>query len=104
METIIVFVKNYFLFLLVLYLISYLAPQESYRKYYRFFVSALMIAVLMKPVLGLLQKDVRAETRWQLYSVTDMLAQNEYKEKGEDVFAWFLEREGVDYEATERQE
>ena len=33
METIIVFVKNYFLFLLVLYLISYLAPQESYRKY-----------------------------------------------------------------------
>jgi hypothetical protein len=33
-----------------------------------------------------------------------MLAQNEYKEKGEDVFAWFLEREGVDYEATERQE
>ena len=100
METIIVFVKNYFLFLLVLYLISYLAPQESYRKYYRFFVSALMIAVLMKPVLGFLQKDVRAETRRQLY----MLAQNEYKEKGEDVFAWFLEREGVDYEATERQE
>ena len=97
METIIVFVKNYFLFLLVLYLISY-------RKYYRFFVSALMIAVLMKPVLGFLQKDVRAETRRQLYSVTDMLAQNEYKEKGEDVFAWFLEREGVDYEATERQE
>ncbi len=104
METIIVFVKNYFLFLLVLYLISYLAPQENYRKYYRFFVSALMIAVLMKPVLGFLQKDVRAETRRQLYSVADMLAQNEYKEKGEDVFAWFLEREGVDYEATEQQE
>ena len=99
METIIVFVKNYFLFLLVLYLISYLAPQESYRKYYRFFVCE-----LMKPVLGFLQKDVRAETRRQLYSVADMLAQNEYKEKGEDVFAWFLEREGVDYEATERQE
>ena len=63
-----------------------------------------MIAVQMKTVLGFLNKDVRAETRRQLYSVTDMLAQNEYKEKGEDVFAWFLEREGVDYEATERQE
>ena len=59
MDTILEFVRNYFIFLLVLYLISYLAPQESYRRYFHFFISVLMVAVLMKPVLGFLQKDVR---------------------------------------------
>lgn len=104
MNTVVEFVKNYFAFLLVLYLFSYLAPQESYRKYFRFFVSALMIAVLMKPVLGIMQKDVRDEAMLQLDSIAEQLEENQYEGKGEDVFEWFLEREGVDYKAFENKE
>ena len=85
-------------------LFSYLAPQESYRKYFRFFVSALMIAVLMKPVLGIMQKDVRDEAMLQLDSIAEQLEENQYEGKGEDVFEWFLEREGVDYKAFENKE
>ena len=79
MNTVVEFVKNYFVFLLVLYLFSYLAPQESYRKYFRFFVSALMIAVLMKPVLGIMQKDVRDEAMLQLDSIAEQLEENQYE-------------------------
>ena len=82
MNTVVEFVKNYFVFLLVLYLFSYLAPQESYRKYFRFFVSALMIAVLMKPVLGIMQKDVRDEAMLQLDSIAEQLEENQYEGKG----------------------
>lgn len=104
MNTIVEFVKNYFMFLLVLYLFSYLAPQENYRKYFRFFVSALMIAVLIKPVLGFLHKDVEAEFRTQLESISSQLQENQYERKGEDVFEWFWEHEGVDPGTFENKE
>lgn len=104
MNTIVEFVKNYFIFLLVLYLFSYLAPKENYRKYFRFFVSALMIAVLMKPVLGFLQKDAKDAAKAQLDTIGSRLEEHKYEEKGEDVFEWFWEREGVDYKAFESEE
>ena len=101
MDTILDLVRNYFIFLLVLYLISYLAPQESYRRYFHFFISVLMVAVLMKPVLGFLQKDVRDEARQQLDAIEEQWKQNQYEGKGEDVFEWFCKREGVDYKAID---
>lgn len=103
MNVIVEFVKNYFVFLLVLYLFSYLTPKESYQKYFRFFVSALMVAVLLKPVLGFLNRDVQKDARQQLEIITDELESNRYEGKGEDVFEWFFEREGVDYKAVENK-
>lgn len=104
MNMIVEFVKNYFIFLFVLYLFSYLAPQESYRKYFRFFVSALMIAVLMKPVLVIFQGEVRDTAKAQFDSISSQLEENKYEGKGEDVFEWFLEHEGVDYKAFKNKE
>lgn len=104
MNTILEFVKNYFIFLLVLYLFTYLAPQENYRKYFRFFVSALMIAVLLQPVLHLLNQDGQAQTKEQLDTIWSQLENNQYEGKGEDVFEWFWEREGVDWEEIKNQE
>ena len=104
MNTIVEFVKNYFIFLLVLYLFSYLAPQESYRKYFRFFVSALMIAVLMKPMLGFLGTDAREQMRGQLDAVIEQMQQQTYEGKGEDIFAWFWQHEGLDDKAFQDEE
>lgn len=104
MNTIIDFVKNYFVFLLVLYLFSHLAPQENDRKYFRFFVSALMIAVLLKPVLGMFEQDARKQTREQLDEICRQLDTNQYAGKGEDVFEWFWEREGLDTEAIKNKQ
>lgn len=104
MDTIVEFVKNYFIFLLVLYLFSYLAPQESYRKYFRFFVSALMIAVLMKPVLGLLGTDARYEMQNRLDEIMEQMQQQTYEGKEEDIFAWFWQHEGLDDKAFQDKE
>ena len=44
------FVKNYFLLMLILFLLSYLAPKEEYRKYFDYFISILVIAILIQPL------------------------------------------------------
>lgn len=104
MDTIVEFVKNYFIFLLVLYLFSYLAPKESYRKYFRFFVSALMIAVLMKPVLGALGSDAGETVRGQMDEIIEQMQQQTYEGKGEDIFAWFWQHEGLDDKTLQNKE
>ena len=39
MEVVLTFVKNYFVLMLIFYLLSYLTPKETYQKYFHFFVS-----------------------------------------------------------------
>ena len=53
MEVVLTFVKNYFVLMLIFYLLSYLTPKEAYQKYFHFFVSVLVITVLAQPLLGL---------------------------------------------------
>lgn len=96
MQTILAFVKEYFVFMLVLFLISYLVPRESYRKYFHFFIGALMVAVLMEPVLSFFNRDARGEFHRQLEEIEKNLSEIEYEEKGEDIFEQFLKDPGVD--------
>ena len=51
MEVVLTFVKNYFVLMLIFYLLSYLTPKETYQKYFHFFVSVLVITVLAQPLL-----------------------------------------------------
>ena len=51
MEVVLTFVKNYFVLMLIFYLLSYLTPKEAYQKYFHFFVSVLVITVLAQPLL-----------------------------------------------------
>lgn len=37
MEVVLTFVKNYFVLMLIFYLLSYLTPKEAYQKYFHFF-------------------------------------------------------------------
>ena len=60
MEVVLTFVKNYFVLMLIFYLLSYLTPKETYQKYFHFFVSVLVITVLAQPFLvyvGGMKKD-----------------------------------------------
>lgn len=36
MEVVLTFVKNYFVLMLIFYLLSYLTPKEAYQKYFHF--------------------------------------------------------------------
>ena len=46
MEVVLTFVKNYFVLMLIFYLLSYLTPKETYQKYFDFFGSVLEITGL----------------------------------------------------------
>lgn len=52
METILSLFKSYFVLMLLLLMLSYLAPKDSYKKYFQFFIGAWMCVLLLKPVFG----------------------------------------------------
>lgn len=89
------FVKNYFIFMLILFLVSYLVPKEEYRKYFNFFIAALMVAILMQPVLSFLDRDTAEKLRDELSIIEGELSDIEYYEKGENIFEQFLTDQGM---------
>ena len=76
MQVILSFVEKYFIFVLFLFLISYLVPRESYRKYFRFFIGALMAAVLLEPVFSFMNRDAREDFHRQLEKIEKDLSDN----------------------------
>lgn len=95
MQNVLEFVKNYFIFMLILFLVSYLVPKEEYRKYFNFFIAALMVAILMQPVLSFLNRDAAEKLRDELSSIEEELSVIEYYEKGENIFEQFLTDQGM---------
>ena len=86
MEVVLTFVKNYFVLMLIFYLLSYLTPKETYQKYFHFFVSVLVITVLLVYVGGMKKE----EARQQLHEIVEQMESIEYQEKGENIFEQYL--------------
>ena len=45
------FLKNYYVFMLILLVLSYLVPKEEYKKYLQFFIGIFVVVLFLKPVL-----------------------------------------------------
>ena len=90
MNTILEFVKQYMILMLILFLFSYLAPKESYRKYFHFFISVLMAVILLQPVLTFFSGDTRQAAEEELKQIQDKLDSIEYYEKGENILEQYL--------------
>ena len=45
------FLKNYYVFMLILLVISYLVPKEFYKKYMQFYIGIFALVLFLKPVL-----------------------------------------------------
>lgn len=45
------FLKNYYVFMLILMVLSYLVPKEDYKNYIQFFIGIFVVALFLKPVL-----------------------------------------------------
>ena len=87
MEVVLTFVKNYFVLMLIFYLLSYLTPKETYQKY---FVSVLVITVLAQPLLVYVGGMKKEEARQQLHEIVEQMESIEYQEKGENIFEQYL--------------
>lgn len=90
MEVVLTFVKNYFVLMLIFYLLSYLTPKEAYQKYFHFFVSVLVITVLAQPLLVYVGGMKNEEARQQLHEIVEQMESIEYQEKGENIFEQYL--------------
>lgn len=90
MTQILEFIKNYFIFMLILFLFSYLVPKENYRKYFNFFIGVLMAAVLIQPFLVFVSSDSKKEMESTLREIEEKLSDLEYQGKGENIFEQFL--------------
>jgi hypothetical protein len=90
METLITFAKNYVCFMLILFLFSYLAPREDYRRYFQFFISVLMAAALISPVLSLFAGTGENNLKSELKQLSEGISDIEYREKGEAIIERLL--------------
>ena len=51
------YLKNYYIFMLILMILSYMVPKDEYKAYIQFFVGVFMLVILLKPILELLTMD-----------------------------------------------
>lgn len=51
------FLKNYYVFMLILMIFSYLVPKEEYKRYIQFFVGIFVVVLFLRPILEFLSMD-----------------------------------------------
>ena len=51
------FLKNYYVFMLILMVFSYLVPKEEYKAYLQFFIGIFMVVLFLKPILEFFTTD-----------------------------------------------
>ncbi len=51
------FIKHYYVFMLILMVVTFLLPKEEYKGYIHFFISIFVIVLFLKPVLELFTKE-----------------------------------------------
>lgn len=90
MDVLFTFVKNYFVLLLIVYVLSYLTPKEEYRKYFQFLVAVLVVAVLSQPLLVYFGGVTKEEAKQQLQEILTQMERMDYQEKGESIFEQYL--------------
>lgn len=85
------FLKNYYVFMLVLMVFSYLVPREDYKAYMQFFISVFIIVLLLKPVLELfmIEDFDKLYEMFETFS-TQIESLDVEMEEGEDIFEHFF--------------
>jgi len=85
------FLKNYYIFMLVLMVFSYLVPKEDYRGYIQFFVSIFMVVLLLKPIMEIFTTD-NTNRFYEMFEQMRLQIENLdlEMEKGEDIFEHFF--------------
>ena len=57
--------------MLLLFVFSYLVPKENYRRYFNFFISVMMVAALLFPLLQISEKEVAEQTKARLEEIEE---------------------------------
>lgn len=90
------FLKNYYVFMLILLIVSYLIPKEEYKAYVQFFIGIFVIVLLLKPILEIFTWDNPSFVYEVFEDFNTQIEQYEADmEKEETIFEYFFfKREG----------
>lgn len=90
------FLKNYYVFMLILMVFSYLVPRDDYKKYIQFFIGVFVVVLLLKPVLTIFTMDNPEFIREVFEPFNQQMNQLDLEiEEGESIFEhFFFEGEG----------
>lgn len=90
------FLKNYYVFMLIFMVFSYLVPKEEYKKYIQFFIGIFVVVLFLKPVLEFFTMDSPALIYEVFEPFNAQMDQLDIEvEEGESIFEhFFFEGEG----------
>lgn len=90
------YLKNYYVFMLILMIFSYLVPKAEYKKYIQFFIGIFVVVLLLKPVLEFFTMDSPTQIYEVFESFNKQIEQADMKiEEGENLYEhFFFEGEG----------
>jgi len=85
------FLKNYYVFMLVLMAFSYLVPKEEYKIYIQFFISVFIIVLLLQPLMEILTTDT-TQRFYDMFEELRLQIENldVEMEEGEDIYEHFF--------------
>lgn len=85
------FLKNYYVFMLILMVFSYLVPKEEYKKYIQFFIGIFVVVLLLKPVLEFITMDNPAQIHEVFEPFNQQMEQLDLELKeGENLYEHFF--------------
>ncbi len=90
------FLKNYYVFMLILLLFSYLVPKEEYKRYIQFFIGIFVVVLFLRPILefSIIDNENLLQEVFTKFNQGVLNLDMEIEE-GENMFEYFfLERKG----------
>lgn len=87
------FLENYYVFMLILLVFSYLVPKESYKKYIQFFIGLFMIVLFLKPIFELFTLENSREINEIFDLFNQKIESLDGKElEGENIYEYFFSK------------
>lgn len=83
------FLREYYIFMLILMIFSYLVPKDEYRKYIQFFIGIFMVTLILKPVLQLFLMEDPSRIYEVFETFNQYVGQMELEE-GENIYEYFF--------------
>lgn len=85
------FLKNYYVFTLILMIFSYLVPKESYKKYIHFFIGIFMVVLFLKPILNFFTMEQSEQIYEMFEHFNQKMESLDYEQKeGGTIFEYFF--------------
>lgn len=82
--------KDYYVFMLILMVISYLVPKDDYKSYIQFFIGVFVVVLFIKPVLEMMTIDNPSLVTEVFDNINSQIEHIDMETEGVDIFEYFF--------------